>query len=128
MEADNPAPLAVFLDETRTDAKLLASAAGLNRLLALGDDLQRAYARNTQRAWVADWRVWIAYCARTGRTVPADWPYFMAFVLFRMAAILQGVYKRSLQGNASSAHGASYGAAAGVLAERACEVAGIRPG
>jgi len=65
------------------------------------------------------------YCALTGRTVPRDWPYFIAFVLFRMSAILQGVYKRSLQGNASSAEAVTYGAAVGVLAERACALAGI---
>ena len=66
------------------------------------------------------------YCERTGRATPTDWPWFIAFVLFRMGAIFQGVYRRSLQGNASSAQGESYGAAVELLAPRACETVGIR--
>jgi aminoglycoside phosphotransferase (APT) family kinase protein len=65
-----------------------------------------------------------AYCSRTGHKV-ADWPYFMAFGIFRLAAIAQGVYKRSLQGNASSDNASGYGAAAMMLAELACGIAGI---
>ncbi len=43
-----------------------------------------------------------AYCDRTGRDSIADWPFFMAFSLFRTAAIQQGIYARALKGNASS--------------------------
>jgi len=43
-----------------------------------------------------------AYCQRTGRDGIADWVFFMAFSLFRVAAIQQGVYIRALKGNASS--------------------------
>jgi len=43
-----------------------------------------------------------AYCERTGREEIADWAFFMAFSLFRIAAIQQGVYARALKGNASS--------------------------
>lgn len=42
--------------------------------------------------------------------------YFLAFSLFRLAAIAQGVYKRGLDGNASDAKAAFYGAAARGLA------------
>ena len=66
-----------------------------------------------------------AYCALTKRSKIADWPYFMAFGIFRLAAIAQGVYKRSLQGNASSDNASSYGAAVGMLAELGCSIAGI---
>ena len=66
-----------------------------------------------------------AYCALTGRREIADWPYFMAFGIFRLAAIAQGVYKRSLQGNASSDNASTYGAAVGMLAERGCSIAGV---
>ena len=42
------------------------------------------------------------YCARAGRPVPAkEWPFYMAFSLFRSAAIGQGVYDRSRRGNAA---------------------------
>ena len=43
-----------------------------------------------------------SYCRHTGRTEIADWPYYMAFSMFRLAGIAQGVYKRGLDGNASS--------------------------
>ncbi len=66
-----------------------------------------------------------AYCEQTGRTAIADWPYFMAFGIFRLAAIAQGVFKRSLQGNASSDNASSYGAAVTMLAELGCSIAGV---
>jgi len=68
-----------------------------------------------------------AYCRKTGRTKIADWPYFMAFGVFRLAAIAQGVYKRSLQGNASSEDASGYGAAVTMLAELGCSIAAIPP-
>ena len=44
-----------------------------------------------------------AYCKRTGRAGIDDFDYYLAFSLFRLAAIAQGVYKRGLDGNAASA-------------------------
>ena len=38
------------------------------------------------------------YCKLTGTVDIPDWKVYMAFSFFRVAAILQGVYKRSLQG------------------------------
>lgn len=66
-----------------------------------------------------------AYCQKTGRARIDDWPYFMAFGIFRLAAIAQGVFKRSLQGNASSDSASSYGAAVTMLAELGCSIAKI---
>ena len=43
-----------------------------------------------------------AYCRRNGRTSIPDWNYYLAFSLFRLAAIAQGVYRRGLQGNSSN--------------------------
>ena len=37
------------------------------------------------------------------RCAPRDWTYYLAFNMFRLAGILQGVLARALQGNASSA-------------------------
>ncbi len=68
------------------------------------------------------------YCGITGRdhrTTMADFPYFMAFAVFRLAAIAQGVYKRSLQGNASSDNASTFGAAVATLAELGCNIAGL---
>lgn len=42
------------------------------------------------------------YCARTGLDGIPNWGFYLTFSLFRMAAILQGVLKRALSGNASN--------------------------
>ncbi len=64
-----------------------------------------------------------AYCRRTGRVGIPGWHFYVAFALFRLASILQGVYARGLQGNASSEHALQRGAAARRIAERGWEVA-----
>jgi aminoglycoside phosphotransferase (APT) family kinase protein len=43
-----------------------------------------------------------AYCRRTGRNGIEGWPFYMAFSIFRLASISQGVYRRVLAGNAAS--------------------------
>jgi aminoglycoside phosphotransferase (APT) family kinase protein len=43
------------------------------------------------------------YCRHVGRADIPDWEFYIVFSLFRIVAILQGVYKRGLQGNASDA-------------------------
>lgn len=50
-----------------------------------------------------------AYCRRTGRSGIVDWEFFLAFSMFRLAGIVQGVYKRGLDGIASSEIARSYG-------------------
>ncbi len=47
------------------------------------------------------------YCERTGRDTIEHWNFYMVFCFFRLAAILQGVKKRSLIGTASSAEAES---------------------
>ena len=42
------------------------------------------------------------YCERVGLTGIYKFEFYMAFAFFRMAAILQGVKKRGLEGNASN--------------------------
>jgi aminoglycoside phosphotransferase (APT) family kinase protein len=42
------------------------------------------------------------YGERTSRRIPANWDYYMAYNLFRVACIRQGVYARSLDGTASN--------------------------
>jgi aminoglycoside phosphotransferase (APT) family kinase protein len=46
------------------------------------------------------------YCARTGRDGIPGFAFYLAFSFFRYASIVQGVYHRGLQGNASSREGA----------------------
>ena len=63
------------------------------------------------------------YCERTGLTTPgalkADWNFYMAYNMFRIAAILQGIAKRVEAGTASSAQAASSGASARPMAQLA---------
>jgi aminoglycoside phosphotransferase (APT) family kinase protein len=43
-----------------------------------------------------------AYCERTGRSGIPDWDFYVAFNLFRLAAIFHGIKARVVRGNASS--------------------------
>jgi aminoglycoside phosphotransferase (APT) family kinase protein len=62
------------------------------------------------------------YCRTTGAERP-DLRWRFAFNLFRLAAIIQGVYARALAGNASSADGLSRGARVEPLADAAWAIA-----
>lgn len=67
------------------------------------------------------------YCERTGRSdvaaVMGDWNFYLAYNLFRIAAILQGIAKRVEAGTASSAQAREAGAGARPLAELAWQFA-----
>lgn len=58
-----------------------------------------------------------AYERRSGRKVSGDWNFYLAYNLFRLAAICQGIAKRVEAGTASNARAADHGAMAGPLAE-----------
>ena len=78
-------------------------------LAALGIPAERDYLRR--------------YCERTGRAdadaVMADWNFFLAYNLFRLASITQGIAKRVLDGTAASAQARATGASTRPLAEMA---------
>jgi aminoglycoside phosphotransferase (APT) family kinase protein len=59
------------------------------------------------------------YCARTGRPAiePRVWEFCMAYNLFRIACIQQGIMKRVLEGTAASRHAREAGAKARGTAE-----------
>ena len=63
------------------------------------------------------------YCERTGFTTPEalapDWNFYLAYNMFRIAAILQGIAKRVEAGTASSAQAKASGAGARPMAELA---------
>ena len=65
------------------------------------------------------------YCKRTGRSGidPAHWDFYMAYNLFRIAAILQGIRKRVVDGTAASAHAQDAGSRAKPMAELGWQVA-----
>jgi aminoglycoside phosphotransferase (APT) family kinase protein len=78
-------------------------------LAALGIPSEREYVRR--------------YCERTGRADPdavmADWNFYLAYNLFRLAAITQGIAKRVVDGIASSAQARATGSATPTLAQMA---------
>ena len=67
------------------------------------------------------------YCERTRRPDPqalmADWNFYLAYNLFRLAAITQGIAKRVVDGIASSAQARATGASTRPLAEMAWKFA-----
>jgi len=73
------------------------------------------------------------YCERAGAPVPAgnEWDFYVAYNLFRGAAICQGILRRALDGSASSPHALAAGARARAVAEagwrRACASTGQTP-
>ncbi len=82
-------------------------------LAALGIPSERDYVRR--------------YCERTGRSDPsavmADWNFYLAYNLFRMAGILQGIAKRVVDGTASSEQARQAAAGARPLAEMGWRIA-----
>ncbi len=67
------------------------------------------------------------YCQRTGRARPqdlaADWNFYLAYNLFRLASITQGIAKRVVDGIASSAQAKATGASTRPLAQMAWQFA-----
>jgi len=58
-----------------------------------------------------------AYCRRTGRTGIPDWEFYLAFAMFRLAAIAQGIMGRVLAGTANDPNARERGERARPLAE-----------
>ena len=60
-----------------------------------------------------------AYCRRTGRERIDHWDFYMAYNMFRIAAILQGIMGRVVEGTAASPHAAERGAQVRPISELA---------
>ena len=65
----------------------------------------------TEAQYLADYR------AATGRDAQGHWSFYMAYNLFRMAAILYGIAQRAADGSAASADAEETGRKAGPLAQ-----------
>ena len=88
------------------------------------DALGRADAADGDRRGIPGETDYVAaYCRRTGRDGVPNWNFYLAFSMFRLASILQGVYARGLQGNAASSYALQRGAAARAIADRAWQTA-----
>ena len=59
------------------------------------------------------------WCRRTGRQRPETFDFYIILSMFRIAAIVQGIAKRALDGTASDPRAAEMGKIAGPLAEGA---------
>jgi aminoglycoside phosphotransferase (APT) family kinase protein len=78
---------------------------------------------------IPDEKAFVAkYCERTGRSVIPHWGFYMTFALFRLTAIVQGVYARAVQGNASDANAIQMGSRVQVYARAAHVVASTAGG
>ena len=82
----------------------------------LGDSDRAALGIPDESTYVAQ------YCERRGIDGIDGWNFYLVFGFFRFAAILQGVQKRALDGNASSDKAFAYGALAPRLAEMALDI------
>ncbi|WP_248320036.1 phosphotransferase [Caballeronia sp. Sq4a] len=63
------------------------------------------------------------YCERTGLNIEGDWNFYLAYNMFRIAAILQGIMKRVVDGTAASAQAIDAGRRARPMAELAWQYA-----
>src|SRR5262252_8986519 len=65
-----------------------------------------------------------AYCRYTGRDSIADWDFYMVYSLFRLAAIMQGIAKRAIEGTAASDEAVELGRLARPVGVQAWALAG----
>ena len=63
-----------------------------------------------------------AYCQKMGINNIPNWSFYLAFGFFRLAGIAQGVYKRSIMGNASADNAQELGAAVPLLGKIALSI------
>ena len=71
----------------------------------------RALGIPTEEEYVA------AYCRRSGRSHIPNWDFYLAYNMFRLAGILQGIMGRVKDGTAASAHAMEQGKRARSMAE-----------
>jgi aminoglycoside phosphotransferase (APT) family kinase protein len=66
-----------------------------------------------------------AYCRRVARPPidPRAWDFYLAYNMFRLASIRQGILRRALDGNAADANAADVGGRAGETADAAWRLA-----
>jgi aminoglycoside phosphotransferase (APT) family kinase protein len=62
------------------------------------------------------------YCEKRNIASIDNWEFYLAFSFFRLAAIVQGVHKRSLDGNASNKHASKAGKIVKPLAQHGLDV------
>jgi len=103
------ADLAYQCAQWRLPPGILRGLKGVDRK-AFGIPAEREYVEN--------------YCKRRSAPSPSasEWCFYLAVSLFRLASICQGVYKRGLEGNASSPIALELGAKASIIMAAAVEI------
>jgi aminoglycoside phosphotransferase (APT) family kinase protein len=88
-----------------------------------GDNLGGVEGVGLRELGIPDEEPYVAtYCRRTGRAAIADWDFYVAFALFRLGAIAQGIMGRVVAGTANDPHAAERGKRARPLADAAWSV------
>ncbi len=120
-----PKILAVLDWELSTLGNPLSDFAYHVMIWRLSPDLFRGLGGvDLQHLHIPDEKTYVqAYLNKTGLTLasPKDWEFYIIFNMFRLAAILQGIMARAIQGNASSDKAIDSGKRAKPLAELAWE-------
>ena len=65
------------------------------------------------------------FCERIGMTRASGWTFLLVLSLFRLASICQGIYRRGLDGNASSANALDFDERTAVIAEKAVAIVSV---
>ena len=88
-----------------------------------GGSLSGLYGHDRKALGIPTEQEYVArYCERMGIDQIEHWTFYLAFSFFRLAAILQGVKKRALDGNASSDQALEMGALVEPLATAAIDL------
>lgn len=94
------------------------------RMPAGGDKMSGLLGLDIEALGIPSEEVYVAkYCAHMGIDRIDNWPFYLAFSFFRLAAIVQGVAKRALDGNASNRDAAKLGGLVEPLARAAMDIA-----
>jgi aminoglycoside phosphotransferase (APT) family kinase protein len=64
-----------------------------------------------------------AFCRHTGHGSISDWDFYIVYSLFRLAAIMQGIAKRAIEGTAASDEAVELGRLARPVGEQAWALA-----
>jgi aminoglycoside phosphotransferase (APT) family kinase protein len=92
---------------------------GDGQMRSLGGIDRKALGIPTEEEYVA------RFCERTGFKSIPNWGFYIAYNMFRLAAIVQGVYRRGVDGNASNRESAlQRGKAVPIVARMAAELVG----
>ncbi len=121
-DADKAKGLAVLDWELSTLGHPLADIAYFCMCLRLPQDGKIPGLHGVDRAAIgvpSEEQILAQYCQQRGIEKIENWNFYLIFSFFRLAAILQGVYKRAIDGNASNSEALAVGKEARVLAELA---------